>query len=402
LLQVSGYADAGYTTASIASVVGSPTGSQVLGANGSYPYIFDNLNQQIQFHNFNLQVAYNGPIGGKVEASFGDDANVINSYPKNCLTDGTGLGTPAFAACTASGSEIDITQAYLQLISGQFTGIVGKFETLAGAEVIESPNDLEFSRSILFGYAVPFTHTGGRLTWAMNSNISFIVGANRGWDTTGTMKNSPFAFADTNSLTFEGGAIWNPSKAFSMTLDGYTGPVEEGSAVPTVANYSVGGIVTGYTPVSTLFAPATTPSRPNKSLIDAVLTYHMTPALTFILNGDGGQQTNSAILNNFGGLVGYGTANWSGLAGYVSDALTSQWTATVRGEYFGDYGGLRTGITQQWAEVTGTLGWSPNSNIIIRGEVREDKSNQLYFVGIGGSLYKTNTSYGLETIVKWP
>jgi len=141
LLQVSGFADAGYTSASIASVVGTPGGSQISGR------VFDTLNQQIQFHNFNLQVAYNGPIGGKVEASFGDDANVINSYPKSAL---------------APQTSIDLTQAYVSGTSGQFTGIVGKFETLAGAEVIESPSDIEFSRSILFGYAVPFTHTGGR------------------------------------------------------------------------------------------------------------------------------------------------------------------------------------------------------------------------------------------------
>ena len=130
---------------------------------------FETQNQQIQFHNFNVQVAYNGPIGGKVEASFGDDANIINSYPKGVF---------------APNTDIDITQAYVSGTVGPLTGIVGKFETLAGAEVIESPNDLNISRSILFGYAVPFTHTGGRLTWTTTSDLSLIFGINKGWDTT--------------------------------------------------------------------------------------------------------------------------------------------------------------------------------------------------------------------------
>ena len=368
LLQVSGYADAGYTSASIASAVANLGGSQISGR------VFDTLNQQIQFHNFNLQAAYNGPIGGKIEASFGDDANVINSYPKNTF---------------APGTEIDITQAYVQGISGQFTGIVGKFETLAGAEVIESPSDIEFSRSILFGYAVPFTHTGGRVTWAMNSNLSFIAGVNRGWDTTWSESHSPFAYPDTSSLTFEGGAAWNPSKAFSATLQGYDGQVEEGNAVA-LPTFPV-----NYTPLA--------PGRPVRSLIDTVLTYHMTSALTLILNGDAGQQTNSIVVNGNGTPFGYGTGTWSGLAGYASYALSGQWTVSLRGEYFGDNGGLRTGISQKWTEATATAAYAPNSNIIVRGEIRGDKSNQYFFsTGFGLPAYKTNAQFGIETIVKWP
>jgi hypothetical protein len=37
---------------------------------------------------------------------------------------------------------------------------VGKFVTLLGYEVIESPNDLNYSRGYLFSLAIPLTHTG--------------------------------------------------------------------------------------------------------------------------------------------------------------------------------------------------------------------------------------------------
>jgi hypothetical protein len=381
LLQVSGYADAGYTSASIASAVGSPGGSFISGR------VFDDLNQQIQFHNFNLQVAYNGPIGGKVEAIFGDDANVTNSWPKSQLD-----GAPSLngTGTVLTGPDIDLTQAYLQGIAGQFTGIVGRFETLAGAEVIESPSDMNFSRSILFGYAVPFTHTGGRLTWAMNSNISFVGGVNKGWDTTASLpapqNNFPGApaYNDTNSLTFEGGALWNPSKAVAVTLDGYTGQVEEGYAVATPGFFVV------------------SPARPNKSLVDLVMTWHATPTWTFVVNGDAGQQTNSNIFNGSGALIGYGTGTWDGVAGYVNYAINTQWSATLRGEGFSDNGGLRTGETMKWGEGTATLQYAPNSNVILRGEVRGDKTNQPFFFGIGGNRYYSNAQFGIEAIVKWP
>jgi hypothetical protein len=372
LLQVSGFADAGYTSASIASGLTPAGGGKQITAGPSnvFPYVFDTLNQEIQFHNFNVQVAYNGPIGGKIEMSFGDDANIINSYPKSFL---------------APGTSIDMTQAYLSGTSGQFTGIVGKFETLAGAEVIESPNDMNFSRSILFGYAVPFTHTGGRLTWAATPTLNIIAGLNNGWDTTRTLGcNNGQLFCDSNALTIEGGAAWNPSKAFGVTLQGYTGQVPQGSAFATPGAFTLN------------------PARPQRSLVDTVITYHATPALTLVLNGDAGQQTNSNYLDNTGALVGYGTGTWSGVAGYASYAITSAWTAALRLEYMADYGGLRTGLTQRWGEGTVTVQYSPNSNIIVRGEVRGDKSNALFFNGPGGNRYNTNAQFGIETIVKWP
>jgi hypothetical protein len=369
LLQVSAFADAGYTSASIASVVGTPGGSTISGR------VFDTLNQQIQFHNFNLQAAYNGPIGGKVEASFGDDANVINSYPKNVLNG----NYPYF-----TGTDVDLTQAYAQFIGGPFTLIAGKFETLAGAEVIESPNDYEFSRSILFGYAVPFTHTGVRLTWAVTPQFSIIGGLNRGWDTTRTNANNGQPFADTSALTAEGGLAWNPSKVIGLTVQGYDGQVEEGSAMATAGPFTL------------------TPSRPVRTLIDAVLTYHATPALTFVVNGDDGRQTNSNLFDNNGNLVGYGTATWSGIAGYTNYALNSVWSLSLRAETFGDFGGARTGQDQHWEEGTLTLQYQPLSNVIVRGEVRGDHSSTLFFTGINGVKSASNGQLGIEAIVKYP
>src|SRR5437879_4330074 len=57
----------------------------------------------------------------------------------------------------------DLEEAYgsykVPLGSG-LTVKAGKFVTLLGYEVIESPNNLNFSRSFLFGFAIPLTHRG--------------------------------------------------------------------------------------------------------------------------------------------------------------------------------------------------------------------------------------------------
>ena len=374
---ISGYGDIGYTSASNASAVNTGSGpisdSQGAAITGR---VFDNLNRQVQFHTFNIQAAYvpQSGLGGKVEYNFGDDADIIHSYPQS-------LQNPA--------TEIDLTQAYASYAVGPLTAIVGKFETLAGAEVIESPSDLNFSRSILFGFAVPFTHTGGRLTYAVNGNLSLIAGANQGWDTTKALTTT---FGDTNALTYEYGLAWNPSKAFAFTAQGYTGTVPQGFA-------NLGS--TNYTGVDASIAPVYGVNRPIRTLTDFVATYHFNSALTFILNGDVAQQTNTVLLDRTGTPTSIGTAAWDGGALYIS-YTHGLFTLTGRGEYFADNGGSRTGATRNWEEGTATLAYAPNTNLIFRGEYRYDTSSNPFFLSGTSGLQFTNSGFGIEAIVKWP
>jgi len=347
--QVSGFGDVGVVSSSIAAPNGSITGR-----------VFDNLDRRPQFHTLSLTAAYTGPVGGKLELNMGDDADVIASYPKF-----GGVGT------------IDITQAYASLTQGKFTLIGGKFETLAGAEVIESPSNVNFSRSILFGYAVPFTHTGARLTYAASDKVSLIAGLNKGWDTTKTVTSN-----DNNRLTTELGLSLTPSAAFSFTAQAYTGIVE---AFDPLANQ-------------------------RRSLIDLVGTYHFNDKLTGIVNYDSGRQTNSTLVDSFGvAQPALGTATWTGLAGYISYALTPKVTGTLRGEYFNDANGSRTGLSQHWSEATLTGAYALTPNVTFRLEGRKDHANSLYFATseidpkTGG--YRTRSyldTIGAEFLVKFP
>jgi hypothetical protein len=327
--------------------------------------VFDTDNDVVQFHNFNIKAAYAPQmgLGATVEYSFGDDADIIHSYPQSALQN------PA--------TEIDLTQAFGSYAVGPITLIAGKFETLAGAEVIESPSDYNISRSILFGYAVPFTHTGARLTYAVNGNLNVIVGGNQGWDTTRAVS----AAGDVNAVTAEYGLAWNPSKVFSATVQGYTGPVEEG-----FANVGAG--------------------QPIRTLTDFVLTYHYSSALTLVLNGDIAGQNRTPVFDRSGTYDGIGTVSWDGAAFYAS-YTKGLFTLTGRGEYFADNGGYRTAnalgsFSRDIAEGTGTLAYQPNNNLIFRAEYRYDASTNQYFLSGTSTPTFNNGAFGLEAIVKWP
>ena len=78
------------------------------------------------------------------------------------------------------------------------------------------------------------------------------------------------------------------------------------------------------------------------------------------------------------------------------------WRISVRGEYFDDKDGYRTGIEQKWKEGTVTLGFMPAKSAEIRLEVRGDDSSKASFVQTdNGEIGKTQYSYDVEAIYKF-
>jgi hypothetical protein len=378
-LALSGYADAGYDASSISGPKG------LLGTR-----VFDNVAGVPQLNDVNFTAAYTGTIGGKIELNGGTDAVVFHSYPQNPMS----ICPQGPFTCTAPYNyQVDVTQAYPSFTFGKFTLIAGKFETLAGAEVIESPSDLDFSRSILFGYAVPFTHTGVRLTYAATPQLSLIVGANRGWDTTRPLSSSdlaklgaPAGYSDNSDITAEFGLAYNPSSVFSLTVQGYDGQQEDALYVGCAGTASC-----------------------NRSLIDAVGTYHVNSALTATVNVDDGQQTNTCSPSFASGTgiycgFGVGTVQWRGIAGYLSEAWTGNLTTTIRYEAFGDPEGYRlgTGVGTEWSEGTFTAQYAPSSHLTLRGEWRVDTATQPIFSTTSPKGSSVLGTVGVEAIVHVP
>jgi Putative beta-barrel porin-2, OmpL-like. bbp2 len=324
---------------------------------GTNSRVFDNINGQPMLNNLNLQLIKNGPIGGKIELSFGQDADIIASFP------------------TANNNSFDVTYAYVSGTVGPLTAIVGKFATLAGAEVIESPSDLNFSRSILFGYAVPFTHTGARVTWTATPTFSVIAGINNGWDNT----KGPGG-----PKTGEVGLAYN-NKNLSWTAQGYSG-TERISNLAWARPFAF---------------PPGFDSAGHRSLFDSVATYHFGPVLTGILNYDRGTQSLAPIADSTAAVIGFGRANWAGLAGYLSAAFTPKVTVTGRYEQFNDPQGYRTTFAQRWNEGTLTFAYAPSSSLLFRAEARADHSSVMPWLDGAGLPINHISSVGLEAIAKF-
>ena len=394
LIQFSGFLDAAYSsrvgnsTSKFTDSLATPTG-QFAAFGVPFPSrVFDYYDQTPVLQNANVQAALNaGNLTGKLELSAGSDANIIQSWPG------------AF-------NGFDVTQAYLAYQFGKLSVQGGKFETLAGAEVIESPSNLNISRSILFGFAVPFTHTGGRLTYAVTPHLNVIGGVNAGWD----------EVRSTNGrLTAEYGLAFNPSSAISLTAQGYTGFEQlanytngynpystPGASYPGVISYPactavLGSVCTG-APVDT----APSGAQGQRSLIDIVGTVHPTSATTLTVNYDHGIQHDvpgPTFVTDLGSL----NASWSGLAGYASYNFNPKLTISGRYEGFQDPQGYRTGFAGLfWHEATGTLAYNLTSALTLRGEYRHDTANKNVFLGTdGSSVTNGNSTVELEGLVKF-
>ena len=321
---------------------------------GTPDRVFDAQHDSFSVHQaaFTLAKQPKEGFGALVNVIFGEDADVIAPYNQN----------------PGSSSKVDLTQAFVQYARGPVTAIGGKFVTLAGAEVINPTADTNFSRSILFGYAIPFTHTGVRGTYAVNDALNLILGLNNGWDD----------LQDTNgSKTIEAGATYAPLKNLSFAAAGYFGNERIcGSA----CNTGPGGY---------------------RGLVDLVGTYNATDKLTFVLNYDYGWQENASTATP----TGNGVATWNGIAGYANYQFTDQWRGSLRLEYFDDNQGYRTGVKQQWKEMTYTLAYLPNKNIELRGEYRYDRSNGNSPFGAiqnsDGGPTNSQYSFALEALFKF-
>jgi len=91
-------------------------------------------------------------VGGKVSVPWGTDARLL--HERGLLDDQGG-----------SEEQFDLLEAYISARFPVAHGLalrVGKCDTPMGFEMIEAPSDILTSRSFLFGYAIPFTHTMDR------------------------------------------------------------------------------------------------------------------------------------------------------------------------------------------------------------------------------------------------
>jgi hypothetical protein len=205
----------------------------------------------------------------------------------------------------------------------------GKWATLLGAEVIEPWANFNYSRSFLFNFAIPFTNTGGLVTYPVTEKVSATGGVVVGWDNVGDNNNSP---------SFIGNLTWVAHDMVTLAGNGIYGPEQ------------------------------TDKISPKRGVADLIATIKPTSALTFLLNYDWGSEEDVGL--------GGGDAIWQGFSGIAAYQFTDRLSGAVRGEWFEDSDGARTGIRQTLYEGTFTAKYQLTQHLSMRAEYRTDHSTR--------------------------
>jgi hypothetical protein len=302
---------------------------------GGYAYNFENpdsgINRQRIFdqkaNSFLLdlaqvQFAEDPPLGGvgfKLKVSAGETAKYIHS---------AGLGTPD--------DEFDVTEAYVDYVAPLGSGLklrFGKFATYHGAEVIEARDNYHYSRSFLFNYAVPFTHTGFMAGYKFSEAFTANLYLVNGWDVT----------TDNNKGKTVGvGLAFTPIDPVQLNFNFMYGPEQPDN------------------------------SSHNRFLFDWIGAFKVTKQLTLMANVDYANEESDP-------LNGGKNSQWYGVAVYAKYDFTDFFSASIRAEYFDDKNGVRTGMAQKLKEVTLTPEFRIAKGLLLRPEYRHDWSDQKGF-----------------------
>ena len=260
------------------------------------------------------------PVGFRVDLGFGDAYRIVNSLDND------------------GGFNRYLQQAYVSWrpTGGKgFQADFGKFVTSAGAEVIESYSNWNYSRSLLFAWAIPYYHFGLRTSVPMGSHFTAGVQVVNGWNSVVDNNNAKTVVV-TGTTTFS---------KFAWAVGWHGGPEN--------ANTSSGW----------------------HHLIDTTLTLTPTSKVSAYINYDYHQQRHQ---NNF--FFPNGTlTEWQGIAAALKLQANDKWAFTSRGEWFQDRQGHSTGVAQQLKEVTFTGEYKMAEGLLTRAEYRHDWSNQPFF-----------------------
>ena len=246
-----------------------------------------------------------------------------------------------------------VQQAYGSYLAPVGSGLqidFGKFVTVHGAEVIETKDNWNYSRGLLFAWAIPYYHFGVRAKYALNSKVSVTGLVVNGWNN-----------VEEN----------NGGKTFGVTLALTPTP-----KVSIIQNYMTG------------------PEQPNddkhyRHLSDTTVTYSFNKQWALMGNYDYGIDT----------LTAGGKAHWQGVAGYLRYAPTERLAFTPRYEWFDDRDGFSTGTAQRVKEFTMTGEYKVKPNLIGRLEYRRDWSDQPFFPKSDPSILAKSQSTVLAGLI---
>jgi hypothetical protein len=265
------------------------------------------------------------------EAGFRVDAVAGASIPR--VSAAAGL----FRDDDGKAEDFDLQQAFVSYVAPLGSGLrfdAGKWLSPFGYEVIEGHDGYNdnATRSFLFGYAEPASHTGLKATYAFSGTVSTMVEVVNGWDNV----------KDSNSSKTVGGQL-------ALTLP---------SSVTLYFNVLVGPERAGN-------------DADNRTFLNLVGNWKLGAGSALGLDAVWATEENAAGP----GLDG----TWSGIALYGRLGLSPSFALVLRAEVFDDPDGVRTGTPQTLSELTLTPELKLAPGLVLRADLRLDHSSRDVF-----------------------
>jgi Putative beta-barrel porin-2, OmpL-like. bbp2 len=237
----------------------------------------------------------------------------------------------------------NVQQAYLSYLAPTKKGSLqfdfGKWVTQHGAEVIETKDNWNYSRSLLFALAIPYYHMGVRVNYSPSDKVTFGANISNGWNN--VVENNS---GKTGGFMF----LYKPTSAVSWS-----------------ANYMVGPETAGT-------------NDPIRNLFDTTLVYTASPKMSLMANYDYGKD---------------GDSSWQGFAGYLKYQANDWFAVIPRYEYYNDGDGFTTTLAQNVQEFTLTLEFKHKDGFLTRVEYRGDFSDEAFFHTDSDSLKKNQNVF---------
>jgi len=242
----------------------------------------------------------------------------------------------------AGGEGSYLEQAFLSLKPTKAKGFeldFGKFVTSAGAEVIESKDNWNYSRSLLFVNAIPYFHFGARTSMPVSKTDTIGVQVVNGWNNV-TSNNGGVTIGLTNALV---------KPKYTWSLNYYTGPSNTNTQ-------------NGY-----------------RNLIDTTLLLTPNAKFNAYFNYDYGQNRDGIAQSTEGPYGDTLLKHWQGVAIAAHEQITGTQALAGRYEYFNDPTASQTGLDQDVQEFTLTYEYKWAEGLESRVEYRRDWSDEAYF-----------------------
>ena len=314
-LKVSGYGEASYVWSNHA------VGDVIVG------HLYDRFSDQFMLNGLHLAAekaaaTNKWDAGVRFDIVMGQDAQIIPT--------GTALGTYG-----------EVTQLYITLnVPNGPRFKLGKFVTLMGLEVLETPANPVWSEGLQFIFVENIAATGLEAGFKLGEKADLQLRISNGWDRVRSSEHKDFM----------GRLGLYPDGNTSIGLLGYYGAQQDGESATRM----------GF----------------------EVLVNKKFGSTSLWIQGDYGMEEANAAL------PGPGDATWFALGAWLAFDASPKVGVAFRVDYLNDQDGFRTGVGVEhnlWS-ATGNLNIKRWSNVLVRPEVRYDKSNLTPFDGEASQL----------------